>query len=79
MSDVWIYAKGPLSCSVCAPAEMGREEVEDAVNSQHPCGPVGSTLRWRVADDEFFKDGTTPNGGIVDCDKGHTRHWFLDC
>jgi hypothetical protein len=74
--DVEIYSMGPLCCSVCAPADMPREEVERAVNQQHP---AGTEHCWRVADDKTFSDGTTKNGGIVDCHRGHTRHWLLDC
>lgn len=76
MQTVDIYSKGLCACSVCAPAGMPREEVEAAVNAQ---SPTGIESRWTVADDEFFKDGTTPNGGIVDCKNGHTRHWLLNC
>lgn len=74
--DVEIYSMGLLCCSVCAPAEMPREEVEKHVNEQ---SPAGTTHGWRISEDEAFSDGTTENGGIVDCYRGRTRHWLLEC
>ena len=74
--DVEIYSMGMLCCSVCAPAEMPREEVEKSVNEQ---SPAGTEHGWRISEDKTFSDGTTENGGIVDCHRGHTRHWLLDC
>lgn len=74
--DVEIYSMGMLCCSVCAPADMGREEVERRVNEQ---SPSGTSNGWRISEDKFFSDGETENGGVVNCSRGETRHWLLDC
>ncbi len=75
-NDVMIYLAGPLCCSVCAPEDMAATDVEGAVNRQNP---AGTEHGWKISGYEFFSDGTTPNGGIVECHRGTTRHWLLDC
>lgn len=68
-----IYASGPVSCSVCAEADLSSEEVERMVNRLMP---TGIDSPWRISD-ESFKDGT-PNG--VECHDGPTRkHYLLVC
>jgi len=74
MTRVEIYKQGPLSCSVCAPQDMPVETVQDQVNEDYP---AGGGLRWTKADDKFFRDGKTLNGGVVECKNGTTRHWLL--
>lgn len=66
-----VYSIGILACSVCAPPEMTREEVEKAVNAMNP---TGVDSQWRVSD-EPFRTGE-PNPLDVD---GCGRHWLLVC
>lgn len=74
MERAEVYKMGALSCSVCAPKDMPIETVLQQVNEDHP---AGTDLGWTKADDEFFSDGETPNGGVVECHNGTTRHWLL--
>jgi len=53
---------------------MPVETVQDQVNEDYP---AGGGLRWTKADDKFFRDGKTLNGGVVECKNGTTRHWLL--
>lgn len=69
-----VYSMGLLACSVCAPVNMPIETVIEQVNEDHPCG---TEFGWQLADDKFFSDGKTPNGGEVACANGDTRHWLL--
>lgn len=71
-----IYAKGILATSVCAHPDMSKETIEKMVNKSHP---TGIDSGWAVSEEEFFGDGKTPNGGIVNCRNGETRHWLLIC
>lgn len=73
MSAVLIYARGMLSCSVCAPADMTRECVEAEVNKQII---AGTTHGWQISVDNF-KGGET-NGFENFCGGLPTHHWFLE-
>lgn len=73
--DVEVYRSGLFCCSVCAPAEMSADEVVCRVNAIHPCGTEHG---WMLSENTHFKCGEVENGGIVDCHRGHTRHWLLD-
>ncbi len=75
MPDVEVYSSGIFCCSVCAPEEMSKEQVEQRVNKVHPCGTESG---WTISEDKHFSDGTTENGGVVECQNGTTRHWLLN-
>lgn len=65
---------GPLSMSVCVPADWPREQVEREVNAAHLCG---TEYGWQIAADPTFKDGS-PNP--CPCDRHPGRlHYFMDC
>ena len=53
---IHIYASEIGYCSVCAPKEMKRQEVENEVNLESPTGIHSS---WKIAD-EKFKVGKSP-------------------
>ncbi len=72
--EVEIYSTGLVHCSVCAPFEMPRAEVETEVNRQRP---PGGTLSWKISNEDF-SDGSL-NGGEQHCSRGKTRHWLLVC
>jgi hypothetical protein len=74
MSEVHIYANGIFSCSVCAPKDMAREEVERKVNLANP---AGTQRGWLVSDDKAFASGES-NPCTCDQDEGR-QHWLLDC
>lgn len=72
--EIFLYAVGGLSMSVCAPAVLNAEQVAHAINRHYPCG---GDLRWKVADDSHFKGGeTNPCQCQEDSDR---KHWLLDC
>lgn len=69
--EVNIYSWGLVFASVCAPRDMTQEEVEDAVNRQHP---TGLDHGWKVADEPFRTGESNPHDA-GDCG----RHWLLAC
>lgn len=74
MDKVFIYKKGPLSCSVCASENMTGDEVAAGVNKQYLCGTEHG---WQISKDETFASGD-PNP--CQCNEYSDRkHWFLDC
>lgn len=69
-----VYAEGPLTCSVCAPADMTVEQIEAEV-SNRDCG-FGKT-RWKKSSDTHFH--TSETNPCV-CEKDPTRrHYLLEC
>lgn len=73
-NQVWIYAAGAITCSVCAPGGMDREVVSRQVNSQHP---TGISSKWQISDDTHFKGGE-PMPCACDYEPGR-KHWLLHC
>lgn len=73
MANVYVYADGPLCCSVCVPKEWNREQVEREVNAAHPCGTENG---WAVSKDSTFASGQT---NPCECHDDSMRlHWLLD-
>ena len=73
-NEVWIYAAGIISCSVCAPGGMDRDVVALQVNHKIP---TGISSKWRISDDTHFKSGETIP---CDCpDAPGRKHWLLHC
>jgi hypothetical protein len=66
-----IYSNGVVHCSVCAPADMSREEVERAVNAQNP---TGLDTGWKVSDEPFRTGEANPHLA-GDCG----QHWLMVC
>lgn len=72
MEKIQIYSNGLIYCSVCAPSDFSREEVERQVNLENPSG----VTPWRI-DKENFSDGKT-NPSPCEKDKGRT-HYLMSC
>lgn len=73
-NEVWVYAIGILTCSVCAPGGMDRDVVARQVNAKTP---TGISSRWRISSDTHFKSGET-----MPCtcqDAPNRKHWLLEC
>lgn len=70
---IHIYAVGVCYCSVCAPSDMSKEDVEIWVNTQNP---TGIKSKWKISDENF--NSGEENGFINICDGKETRHWLLD-
>lgn len=67
-------AIGPITCSVCAPADLSTEDVERLTNEKHP---TGISSKWSISEAKTFATGE-PNP--CPCEKGSTRkHWLLSC
>lgn len=74
MSDVVIYSEGIVACSVCAPAVLTVEQVEDAVNAQSPTGIMS---QWTHSADPTFRTGQ-PNPCPCESDPFRT-HYLMEC
>jgi hypothetical protein len=73
-NEVWVYATGVLTCSVCAPGGMEREVVERQVNHKNP---TGISAKWQISDQTHFRTGETMP---CDCpDATGRKHWLLHC
>lgn len=74
MSAVEVYSVGLCATSVCAPAALTPEQVEQEVNS---ISPTGLSSRWKIAHGDRFKGGEPmPNP----CESNPDRqHWLLLC
>lgn len=73
--EIEVYSRDLLCCSVCAPPEMSGADVAAEVER---ASPAGTSNGWQVSTDATFATGE-PNGGLVKCHRGETRHWLLDC
>lgn len=73
MSNIDIYLKGLIHCSVCAPKEMPVAELEAAVNTKCPTGIASSWVRSELA----FKSGE-PNPCACNKDSGRL-HYLMNC
>ncbi len=72
--SVEIYSNGIVSCSVCAPTTMSREDVEVEVNARNPSGIRSS---WSISKDEKFATGET---NPAPCDDSDARvHYLMEC
>lgn len=74
MAPVYVYSKGLVCCSVCAPGDMDADAVAAAVNREHPTGIDNG---WSVSTDETFITGQ-PNPCPCE-DEPSRRHWLLEC
>lgn len=73
-NEVWVYAAGIITCSVCAPGGMDRDVIERQVNHKVP---TGIPSKWRITDETHFRTGETMPG---DCpDAPGRKHWLLHC
>lgn len=74
MSEVIVYRRGLLCCSVCAPVEMAAADV--AAEAERTC-PAGTEMGWQVSTDTAFHTGEAIP---CPCNKLPGRqHWLLDC
>ena len=74
MSDIEIYARGLVCCSVCAPADMPKDEIKAQVNKENP---TGIESQWDFSEDPTFKGGE-PNP--APCNRGLGRlHYLMNC
>jgi hypothetical protein len=69
--SVIIYSNGLVHCSVCAPIDMDREAVTDAVNAQHPTG----VTPWHISDEPFADGSPNPSP----CNSGPGLHYLFVC
>ncbi len=67
-----VYRNGIVHCSVCAPKDMEREEVERLTNFANPSG---TSLGWKVSDEPTFSGGEPNPYDAQDCG----RHWLMVC
>lgn len=72
-NNIEIYAKGPLSLSVCSPFDP--EETTRRVNVQHRCG---TELGWMLSADPTFATGE-PNPCPCEREPDTHMHYFYDC
>lgn len=73
MSDI-VYALGLVSCSACVPKDWSRDQIESAVNAEHP---TGIRNKWSISEDKTFKTGAPmPKPCEDDPEK---MHWLLNC
>lgn len=74
LPDVFIYKTGLVHCSVCVPAEMTREAVEQGTNTLRP---TGVSSLWKISKAEAFSGGE-PNPSP--CKKDDRRvHYLMEC
>ncbi len=73
MKNIDIYARGIIACSVCAPKDMSREEVELQVNMKNP---TGIDSKWTITRDDFADGAENP----YVCDRSTEKlHYLLHC
>ncbi len=71
---VIVYARGLLSCSVCAPVAMSPEDVQAEVNRLRPSGTEAG---WVRPPDETFSGGEP-----IPCPCNELpgrQHWLFEC
>jgi hypothetical protein len=74
MDDVIAYGVGIVYACACAPKDTPIEEVEAAVNEQHP---TGLSHGWAKSSDETFSGGQS---NPCPCNSDPSRlHWLLSC
>jgi hypothetical protein len=72
--SVTVYRFGLCHCSVCAPKNMLREQVETETDLAHP---TGLDHGWKISGDETFKGGET---NPCRCDQdGERLHYLMVC
>jgi hypothetical protein len=72
--SVEVYAVGLVCASACAPVDATCEEIEAAVNLEHP---TGISSQWRIAEDKQFSSGQPMP---CPCESNDDRqHWLLNC
>lgn len=73
-SDVFVYASGIVFCSVCAPENMSRSEVERLVNMQNPSG----VTPWKISEERFATGEENPHK-CEKYDQEKRLHYLLNC
>lgn len=73
LREVNVYSVGLCHCSVCAPADMSRKDVEAMVNYLNP---TGIQSKWVIDLSPTFLDGSE-NGRLQTCEGVPTRHWLM--
>ncbi len=73
--NIAVYALGFITCSVCAPAAMTRDDVTEAVNTEEP---TGTHARWQISSEPAFADAA-PNPGPCNREPGSHRHYLMEC
>ena len=74
LSDVFVYAKGLIYCSVCAQEEMPCSEIERITNLINPTG----VHPWIISSENFNDGSINPNK----CEKYPNEkrlHYLLNC
>lgn len=72
--SVHVYTFGLVHCSVCAPKDMRREQVERETDLAHP---TGLDHGWKISHEPTFKGGE-PNP--CQCNDASDRlHYLMDC
>lgn len=72
--EIYLYAVGGLSMSVCAPSHLDGQDVAQAVTRHYPSGLYQG---WKIAADAHFKGG---QANPCQCEESSDRkHWLLDC
>lgn len=73
--DIYAYARGLATASVCVPEIWTREEVEAAMNRAYPTGIDG---KWHISSDPYFADGEDyPNP--CKCSTAGRLHYLMEC
>ena len=75
LNKVEVYSMGITSCSICVPKELTIKQIEEAANTLTPTN-IGTD--WKVSNDKFFNDGTTPMPKVCEVDKDK-KHYLLYC
>jgi hypothetical protein len=73
-NDLYAYAVGFVSMSVCVPKGMTKEEIECEANFQHP---TGISSRWKISEHKHFADGS-PIPRVCEDDPDRL-HYLLNC
>lgn len=71
---VYMYAQGLVAASVCAPADMGRDEIKAAVDRDYSCGLENG---WVFDPAPTFKSGQ-PNPCLCEREPGRL-HYLMHC
>jgi hypothetical protein len=73
--QVQLYAYGLVACSVCAPSNLTRDEVEKAVNVLHP---TGIDSPWRISSNPRFHGGGE-QPGPCNYEPAERTHYLMEC
>ena len=73
--ELYIYSKGPLSCSVCVLANATERAIQNAVNLENP---AGTKHGWRVSRAKTFSGGQ-PHPKPCELDPENRKHYLMEC